>query len=98
MQCLSLCAFRTFGRRTQKRRSIFIGAANHPWMKLWYGVLDLPHKENTKETREAITPIVDTVKLRVSKYPIDRSQGSAKNDPEMGKSDLTNSENPVELL
>ena len=60
--------------------------ANHPWMELWYRgkeVLinkgfDLTHKENIKKTREAITPNVDTVKLCVSKYSIERSQVQKK--------------------
>ena len=52
-------------------------------------VFDLTHKEKIKETRKAITPIVDTVKLCGSKYDIERSQGQRQNDPQMGKSDLT---------
>ena len=55
-------------------------------------------KENIKETREAITPIVDTVKLPAAKYFIERSQGQSKNDLELGKSNLTNFGNLVELL
>ena len=71
---------------------------NHPWMKLWNRVFYLTHKKNIKKTREVITLILDTVKLCVSKYSTNRSQGQWKNDPELGKSDLTNSGNPVELL
>ena len=41
-----------------------------------------------KKNREAITPIVDTVKLWVSKYSTERSQGQYY--PEVGKSDLVN--------
>ena len=48
-------------------------------------VFHLTHKENieenkgsTKKTGEAITPIIDTLKLYDSKYPIERSQGQCK--------------------
>ena len=67
-------------------------------MKLWNRIFCLTHKQNIKKTREEITLILDTAKLRVSKYSIDRSQGQWKNNSELGKSDLTNSGNPVELL
>ena len=49
-------------------------------MKLWYGgkevlinkVFDLAHYENIRKTRETITPVVDTVKLCMLKYSIER--------------------------
>ena len=49
-------------------------------MKLWYRgkdellskMFDLTHKEIVEKTREAITPIIDTVKLCPSKYSIAR--------------------------
>ena len=55
-------------------------------MKLWYRgkkvlikkVLNLTHKEKIKETREVITPIVDTVKLCASKIQLRDWRGSAK--------------------
>ena len=55
-------------------------------MKLWYRgkkvlikeVLNLTHKEKIKETREVITPIVDTVKLCASKIQLRDQRGSAK--------------------
>ena len=56
------------------------------WMKLWYRgkdvlinkMFDLTHKENVEKTREATTPIIDTVKLCPSKYSIERSQRQHK--------------------
>ena len=56
-------------------------------------MFDSTHKENNKKTRESITPTVDTTKLCVSKYSIEKSQGQDR-----GKSGLTNSKNLVELL
>ena len=53
-------------------------------------MFDLTYKENFKITREAMTPIVDLVKLCTSKYSIERSQRQCQCDPEVGKSDLTN--------
>ena len=63
----------------------------HPWMKMWCRgeeflikkVIHLTHKENiekvkqgsVKKTKEAITSIADTVRLRASQYSIGRSQG-----------------------
>ena len=83
--------FCNFGGKTQQKRE---------WTTLgWnYGTeFDLTHNENVKKTREAITPIVDAVKLCASKYFIERSQGQCKNDLEVGESDLTNSWNLVEI-
>ena len=37
-------------------------------------MFDSAHKENIKKTRETINPIVDTKRLCVSKYYIERSQ------------------------
>ena len=61
-------------------------------------VFNLTHKENIKETREAITPIADTVKLVSQNISLRNHQEKANNDPEEGKSDLTNSGNLVKLL
>ena len=55
-------------------------------------------KKILRETREAITPVDDTVKLCTSNIPLRGHRDSAKNGPEVGKSDLTNSGNHVELL
>ena len=55
-------------------------------------VFDLTHKENIKETREAITPIADTVKLVSQNIYLRSHQEKANNDREEGKSDLTNLE------
>ena len=60
-------------------------------MKLWYRckevliskVFDSTNRENIENTR--ITPIVDTKKLYVSKYFIERSQRQHKNHPEVEK-------------
>ena len=41
-------------------------------------VFDLTHKENIKKTRETISPTIDAVKLCVSKYSIERSQGQCR--------------------
>ena len=38
-------------------------------------LFDSTHKVYNKKTREVITSFVDTVKLRASKYSIERSQG-----------------------
>ena len=61
--------------------------------------MDLTHEENIKETRETIIPIEDTLKLCASKYILLRAQkDSARNDPEVAKSDITNSRYLVEIL
>ena len=73
-------------------------------MKLWYRckevliskVFDSTNRENIENTR--ITPIVDTKKLYVSKYFIERSQRQHKKSSRSRKSDLTNSGNLIELL
>ena len=52
-------------------------------MELWYRNKEvlinkesgLENKENIKKAKEAITPILDTVKLNASKFSIERSQG-----------------------
>ena len=56
----------------------------------------LTHEENINKIREATTT-ADTVKQCASKYSIERSQGHAIKDPEVRKSDLTNSGNLVEI-
>ena len=62
-------------------------------------VFDSTHKENIKKAREAITPIVDTLKLcGRQNIPFRGHKDSTKNHPEVGKSGLTNSGNFVELL
>ena len=61
-------------------------------------VFDLTHNENIKETREAITPIANTVKLVSQNISLRSHQEKASNDSEEGKSDLTNSGNLVKLL
>ena len=62
-------------------------------------VFDSTHKENIKKAREAITPIVDTLKLcGRQNIPLRGHKDSTKNHPEVGKSGLTNSANFVELL
>ena len=76
-----------------QKGSNFLTEANQPRMKLWYRameilintVLDLIHKENIKKTGEAITPIVGTAKLSVSKYSFERSQGQRKKWSKSGK-------------
>ena len=55
-------------------------------------------KKILRETREAITPVDDTVKLCTSNIPLRGHRDSAKSGPEVGKNDLTNSGNHVELL
>ena len=73
-------------------------------MKLWYRckevliskVFDSTNRENIENTR--ITSIVDTKKLYVSKYFIERSQRQHKKSSRSRKSDLTNSGNLIELL
>ena len=44
-----------------------------------------------RQTRETVFPVVDTKKVCVSKYSIERSQSQHKNHPEAGKSDYTDS-------
>ena len=62
-------------------------------------VFDSTHKENIKKAREAITPIVDTLKLcGRQNIPLRGHKDSTKNHPEVGKSGLTNSGNFLELL
>ena len=62
-------------------------------------VFDSTHKENIKKAREAITPIVDTLKLcGRQNNPLRGHKDSTKNDPKVGKSGLTNSGNFVELF
>ena len=62
-------------------------------------VFDSTHKENIKKAREAITPILDTLKLcGRHNIPLRGHKDSTKNYPEFGKSGLTNSRNFVELL
>ena len=62
-------------------------------------VFDSTHKENIKKAREAITPIVDTLKLcGRQNIPLRGHKDSTKNYPEVGKSGLTNSGNFMELL
>ena len=57
-------------------------------------VFDSTHKENIKDAREAIIPIVDTLKLcGHQNIPLRGLKGSTKNHPEVGKSGLTNSGN-----
>ena len=58
----------------------------------------LIHKENIKKTREAVASSLDTVKLCASKYYIERFRDSGKNYSQLGKSDLNNFGNLVELL
>ena len=50
------------------------------------------------KTREAVTLSLDTVKLCASKYYIERSQGQWKKGFTVGKNDLNNCGNLVELL
>ena len=62
-------------------------------------IFDSTHKENIKKAREAITPIVDTLKLcGRQNIPLRGHKDSTKNHPEVGKSGLTNSGNFLELL
>ena len=62
-------------------------------------VFDSTHKENIKKAREAITPIVDTLKLCGRQNILLRDhKDSTENHPEVGKSGLTNSGNFVEPL
>ena len=46
---------------------------------------DLTNKENIKKTKEVVTPSLDNVKLCLSKYYIDRSQGRRKHWFKIGK-------------
>ena len=55
-------------------------------------------KKIIKKTREVITPIVDTAKLVRQNIPVRGNKGSAKNDPELGKSCLTNFGKLAELF
>ena len=62
-------------------------------------MLDLAHKERIKKAREAITLIVDTLKLcGRQNVPLRGHKDSTKNHPEVRKDGLTNSGNFVELL
>ena len=62
-------------------------------------VFDSTHKENIKKAREAITPIVDTLKLcGCQNIPLRNHKDGTKDHPEVGKSGLTNSGNFIELL
>ena len=86
---------------TQRKRlllSIFLddyGGKEVPINKIF----DSTHKENIRKAREAITPIVDTLKLcGRQNIPLRGHKDSTKNHPEVGKSGLTNSRNFVELL
>ena len=62
-------------------------------------VFDSKHKESIKNAREAITPIVDTVKLCGRQdIPSRGHRDSTENHPEVGKTALSNSRKLVELL
>ena len=61
-------------------------------------MFDLTRKQNIKKTRENITPIVDTKKLYLSKYSIERSQRQNKKLCRSRNSGLINSGNLVEIL
>ena len=62
-------------------------------------VFDSKYKENIKKARQAIAPIVDTLKLCGRHFiKLRGHKDSTKNHPEVGKSGLTNSGNFVELL
>ena len=61
-------------------------------------MFDLTHRQNIKKTRENATPIVDTKKLYVSKYYIERSQRQNKKLCRSRNYGLTNSGNLVETL
>ena len=62
-------------------------------------MFDTTNLENIKKAKEAITPILDTLKLCGSQnIPLIVHKNSMKNYPENGKSGLTNSGNLVELL
>ena len=62
-------------------------------------MVDSSYKTNVKKAREAIAPIVDTVKLcGRQNIPLRGHRNNGKNQPELGKSGLTNTENFIELL
>ena len=62
-------------------------------------MFDTTNLENLKKAEEAITPIVDTIKLCGSQnIPLRGHKDSTKDYPEVVKSGLTNSGNFVELL
>ena len=62
-------------------------------------MVDSNYKTNVKKAREAIAPIVDTVKLcGCQNIPLRSHGDNGKNQPELGESGLTNTENFIELL
>ena len=62
-------------------------------------MVDSNHKTNVKKAREAIAFIVDTVKLCGRQNILLRGyRDSGKNQPELGKSGLSNTGNFIELL
>ena len=57
------------------------------------------YKTNVKKAREAIAPIVDTVKLcGRQNIPLRGHRDNGKNQPKLGESRITNTENFIELL
>ena len=82
-------------------------------MKLWYRgkeflikkVFHLTYKENIKKSKEVLRkpgnlslPLQILLNCVPQNIPLARHRDSGKNDPELGKSDLTNFRNFVELL
>ena len=61
-------------------------------------MFDSIHIGNIKKISEAVTSILDTVRLCASKYSIEIHWDSTKTGPEIGKNDLINSGNRVKLL
>ena len=62
-------------------------------------MVDSNYKTNVKKAREAIAPIVDIVKLcGRQNIPLRGHGDNGKNQPELGESGLTNTENFIELL
>ena len=62
-------------------------------------MVDSNYKTNVQKAGEAIAPIVDTVKLCGRQNILMRGpRDSWKNQPELGESGLTNTENFIELL
>ena len=61
-------------------------------------MFDSINKKNVMKTRETIIQIVDTKKLWMPKYTIDKIQGKHKKSSWSKRSGLINSANLVELL
>ena len=62
-------------------------------------MVDSNYKTNDKNARQAIAPIVDTVKLHKRQNNLLRCRSNiSKNQPELGENGLTKTGNLIELL